>query len=138
MRFLRTTFDIVIVAYIDDLLIQAKDEQTCRIHANITILVLQDLGYGINFRKLALPSTKVVIPLGFIWNSEDMTITLPPDKSKKITARTQQLAALDIVTFLPNILQQYLRVFIVRVETSLQINSHFSAREPLFVLVLTN
>ena len=35
--FLRLRFAILIVAYIDDLLIQAADEQTCRLHAKITI-----------------------------------------------------------------------------------------------------
>ena len=64
----------MIVAYIDNLLIQAKGKQTCRIHMEITILVLQDLGYRINFGKSALVPSKVVVHLDFIWNSDDMTI----------------------------------------------------------------
>ena len=49
--FLRQQLRILIITYINNLLIQAADEQTCRLHAEITILVLQDLGYGVNFGK---------------------------------------------------------------------------------------
>ena len=91
IKFLRTTFDIVIITYIDNLLIQAKDEQTCRIHAEITIFALQDLGHWINYGKSALVPSNVVVHLGFIWNSDDVTISLPLDKCKKITARTRQM-----------------------------------------------
>ena len=66
VQFLKEVFDILIIAYIDDLLIQVKDERTCRLHTEITILVLQDLGYGINFGKLALVPSKMVEQLGFI------------------------------------------------------------------------
>ena len=44
--FLRKTFNILLVAYIDDLLIQAADKQTCKLHEELVIIVLQDLGYG--------------------------------------------------------------------------------------------
>ena len=95
IKFLRTTFGIVIATYIDDLLVQAKDEETCRIHIEITILVLQDLGYGINFRKLALVPSKVVVYLGFTWNSDDKTNWLPQDHREKISARTKQMLDRD-------------------------------------------
>ena len=62
--FLRLRLGILIVAYIDDLLIQASDKQMCRLHTEITILVLQDLGYGVNFGKSALKPSKTVKHLG--------------------------------------------------------------------------
>ena len=74
--FLRTEFGIIIVAYIDNLLIQAADNQTCRLHAEITILVLQDLGYGVNFEKSALIPSKTAEHLGFIWDSNKMLVLL--------------------------------------------------------------
>ena len=52
--FLREVIGVLVIAYIDDLLIQAKDEQKCWLHAEIVILVLLDLGYGVNFGKSAL------------------------------------------------------------------------------------
>ena len=54
IRFLKKVFNILLVTYIDYLLIQAEDEHTCRLHAEITILFLQDLGYRINFEKSVL------------------------------------------------------------------------------------
>ena len=63
--FLRLRFGILIVTYIDDLLIQASDKHTCRLQAEKTILVLQDLGYGVNFGKSALKPSKTVEHLGF-------------------------------------------------------------------------
>ena len=50
--FLRLRFGILIVAYLDNLMIQASEKQTCRLRAEITILVLQDLGYDVNFAEV--------------------------------------------------------------------------------------
>ena len=75
--FLRQQLRILIITYINNLLIQAADKQTCRLHAEITILVLQDLGYGVNFEKSALTSLKTVEHLGFTWDSNRMMVSLP-------------------------------------------------------------
>ena len=87
IRFLRTEFGMLIVAYINDLLIQARDEQTCRLHAEIVIL--QDLGYGVNFGKSSLVPSKTVEHLGFVWNSNKMLVSLPQVKIKKIISRAK-------------------------------------------------
>ena len=86
---LQAEFGIIIVAYIDDLLIQGADKQTCHLHAEITILVLQDLGYGVNFGKSALTPSKTVDHLGFTWDSNKMLVLLPQDKIDKIVSRTK-------------------------------------------------
>ena len=39
--YLRKTFTSLLVAYINDLLIQAVDEQTCKLHAEVAIIVSQ-------------------------------------------------------------------------------------------------
>ena len=90
IRFLKDIFGILVVAYIDDLLIQAVDKQTCQHHAKITILVLQSLGYRVNFEKSPLVTSRVVVHLGFMWDSGNMTISLPRTKMEKISARTGQ------------------------------------------------
>merc|ERR1712082_579274 len=43
LLFLRDTFGIPVIAYIDDLLLQAVDPRTCRLHAEITVLLLQSV-----------------------------------------------------------------------------------------------
>ena len=40
ITFLRIMFGMLIVAFFDALLIQAADKQTCRLHADIVILLL--------------------------------------------------------------------------------------------------
>ena len=64
--FLQMQFRVLIIANIDNLLIQAADKQTCRLHAEITILVLPNLGYGVNFGKWEVTSSKTLEHLGFI------------------------------------------------------------------------
>ena len=84
VKFLRISLAILIIAYLDDFLIQAESAQTCALHTEITILVFQILGFEVNYSKSNLvPSTKIE-HLGFIWNSVDMTISLPEQKVFRI------------------------------------------------------
>ena len=84
VKFLRLSFDIMILAYLDDFIIQAKDYETCMLHLELTILVFQCLGFEVNYAKSCLTPTKCIEHLGFIWNSTDMTIALPSLKVEKI------------------------------------------------------
>ena len=93
LAFVRDTFGVIIVAYLDDLLVQAGDEVTCRQHTELVILVLQSLGYGVNFAKSALTPSRTVDHLGLCWDSEAMTVALPKDKVDKIVARADQILA---------------------------------------------
>ena len=86
ITFLRRQLGILIIAYIDDLLIQAADKQTCHRHIKITILLLQNLGYGVNFGKSAFTPSKTVEHLGFTWDSDNMMVSLPQAKIDKIVS----------------------------------------------------
>ena len=76
IKFLRSAFSILIVAYIHDLLIQAADAETCSYHAHITVLGLQCLDYRFNFYKSLLTPSKFIKHVGILCDSESMT--LPP------------------------------------------------------------
>lgn len=91
LMFLRDVFGIMVVAYIDDLLIQAADPETCARHAEIAVLVLHCVGYGVNFSKSALTPSQTVEHLGFSWDSGSMTVSLPQAKVDKIVARVKLL-----------------------------------------------
>ena len=65
LLFLRNSFGIMMVAYIDDLLIQAKDAAMCAIHSKITLLVLHCLRYGVNCLMSSLMPSHTVDHLGF-------------------------------------------------------------------------
>ena len=93
LLFLRDAFGIMLVAYIDDILIQAEDYDTCVRHAEITVLLLQALGYGVNFNKSSLSPAHTIEHLGLVWDADGLTVSLPQDKVEKITARTGGLLA---------------------------------------------
>ena len=82
LAFLRRSFSTKIAGYIDDFLIMGATIAECLLQTQITILVLQTLGFSVNFEKSMLTPSKSVEHLGFIWNSETMTVSLP---NKKIT-----------------------------------------------------
>ena len=81
VKLLRITFAMLIIAYLDDFLIQADSVQACKLHTEITILVFQILGFEVNYEKSNLVPSTEIEHLGFIWNSHNMTISLP-DKKK--------------------------------------------------------
>ena len=66
IKFLRSAFGILILAYIYDLLIQASDKATCPRHAQTTVLVLRCFGYGVNFLKSLLTPSKSIKHVGLI------------------------------------------------------------------------
>ena len=84
VRFLRITFAIRIVAYLDDFLIQAASAKECALHTEIVILVFQILGFEVNYSKSNLAPSTEIEHLGFIWNSVKMTISLPTLKKARI------------------------------------------------------
>ena len=49
----------------------------CLRHAEHTILVLQSLGYGVNFKKFFLTPATELEHLRLWWDSIDMTVSLP-------------------------------------------------------------
>ena len=84
VKYLRLTFDILIIAYLDDFLIQAEDYETCLLHTELAILAFQALGFEVNYAKSSLIPSTTIGHLGFIWDSVDMQISLPQDKVDKI------------------------------------------------------
>ena len=83
VAFLRTKFNILVVAYLDDFIIQAATYEQCRLQTEIVILVLQCLGFGVNFSKSNLVPTRVIEHLGFSFDTINMTISVPRDKAEK-------------------------------------------------------
>ena len=85
--FLRTEFGICIVGYIDDFFIQAADPETCRLHTEIAILVLHICGFEVNFSKSALIPCQRAEYIGFIFDSQYMSVSLPEEKLVKLVSR---------------------------------------------------
>ena len=87
----RMGFEIII--YVDDSLIQANSYQECVDSIKAIIKMLTDLGFKINLKKSVVDPTKIIIFLGFSFDTVNMTITLVEGKKNKIVAKAKSLLA---------------------------------------------
>jgi len=83
IAFLRSN-GITLVIYIDDILIIGSSYDDCKSSVDRTIEVLESLGFVINRCKSQLSPSQVIRYLGFIFDSNLMSISLPTDKRHKI------------------------------------------------------
>lgn len=83
MKYLRSR-GIVSVQYLDDIFLIGNSYTSCLNSINFTRLLLERLGFVINYEKSCLtPSSKSKF-LGFIFNSEEMVLYLPDNKKEKV------------------------------------------------------
>ena len=84
IRFLRNAFEMLIQGYIDDFLIQALTSLQCEVQTHIAIIVFHVLGFKVNFEKSSLRPSTAINHLGFDWDSQEMTVSVPRDKVVKL------------------------------------------------------
>ena len=70
--------------YVDDSYLQGDTYSECQQNVHDTIELLLSLGFTIHPDKSVLKPTQVIIFLGFVINSVEMTITLTTEKKEKI------------------------------------------------------
>ncbi|KAI8431183.1 hypothetical protein MSG28_001221 [Choristoneura fumiferana] len=81
-----------LVAYLDDILCMGDTYSNCLNTVNAVINTLQRLGFVVNYEKSKPTPSKVCKFLGFILNSNSMTLELPKDKKEKIFSITRQIS----------------------------------------------
>lgn len=86
------------VLYLDDFLLLGFSYEECLKNIQTTICLLQSLGFIINFKKSCLIPTQQIRFLGFLYNSLDMTVSLPSDKIVKITRLLRKFSVLPECT----------------------------------------
>ena len=84
MAFFRTVLAILISIYIDDMIIQAKTPEKALEDAQLVTLILMALGWSLNWEKSCFIPSQEVKHLGFIINSNTMTIKVPEDKVERL------------------------------------------------------
>lgn len=72
------------VIYLDDFLLMGKTPLECRNNVSATISLLESLGFIINYNKSSIIPSRKCKYLGFVYNSEAMTVELPKGKRVKI------------------------------------------------------
>lgn len=82
MQFLRTK-GLMSINYLDDFLLLGYTKEECLNNIHVTISIIETLGFIVNYNKSCLyPKTKCKY-LGFIFDSQTMTIELPLEKKNK-------------------------------------------------------
>jgi len=77
---------------LDDFLLLGSSKDECRSNIRVTVNLLQSLGFVINHAKSHLePSTRRKF-LGFIFDSDNQTIMIPPRRREKLLSLTSNMA----------------------------------------------
>ena len=71
---------IKITFYLDDILLCNSSKEKLISDLNITLSLLTNLGFVINNDKSQLIPSQSLLHLGYLWNTTDMSISLPPEK----------------------------------------------------------
>ena len=91
VRFLRKALGAQVAGYIDDFLNQDMDKERCAQKTRAAIIIFFCLGFKVNGEKSETVPTKYIKHLGFMWNTETMTVTLPAEKVASLSARAAQI-----------------------------------------------
>lgn len=84
----------VSVIYIDDILLIGTSKSECENNISATRTLLESLGFVINYKKSCLVPSRSCKYLGFIYNSKNMSISLPKEKREKILRLTKGLMSI--------------------------------------------
>ena len=72
------------VGYIDDSILQGDTYSDCDQNIRDTVILMDDLGFTVHPVKSVLVPTQIIVFLGFLLNSIDMTVKLTPEKCTKL------------------------------------------------------
>lgn len=86
------------VRYLDDILCIGRSYNQCVENAKQTIELLTKLGFVINYKKSTLTPNKSCKFLGFVLNSENMTLGLPQNKRSDILERVKSISKLKTIS----------------------------------------
>jgi hypothetical protein len=88
MEYLRSQ-GLLSVIYLDDIFLIGTSYSDCKTNVNITKDTLERLGFLLNFDKSCLTPKKECKFLGFVFDSQNMIMTLPDTKRIKIKEKVQ-------------------------------------------------
>jgi len=86
---------IRLVIYMDDMLLMASSKQELMNHVQMSLFLLENLGFIINSKKSILTPAQEIEFLGMTINSVTMDLKLPGEKIKKIRQEVHRLISLQ-------------------------------------------
>ena len=84
---------IHVVFYLDDVLILARSRAMAGISRRRTVRLLQSLGFTLNTEKSDLTLRQCFTYLGFQWDTQDLSVSLPQEKREEIQTLAESLLA---------------------------------------------
>lgn len=79
------------VGYIDDIYLQGASRHECENNVLATKSLLEKLGFVIHMTKSELVPSKKLIFLGFVWDSETMTVKVAEHRAQKVKQNCQRI-----------------------------------------------
>lgn len=110
-------------AYLDDLLIVAKDQATSNRHTKTVLQKLQDLGFLVKMEKSSLRPSQSIQHLGFTISSQDLTLTVPKSKVRDLRReashllRSSMCSVRSLASFIGKAQSMTMAVFPARMQT---------------------
>ena len=98
------------VIYVDDSFLMGLTFQECALNIWDSINILQSLGFTIHIKKCQITPTQIIIFLGLVFNSINMTITLTEEKKLYIynkaikILQSSQVSIREIASFIGHII----------------------------------
>ncbi|CAB3236153.1 unnamed protein product [Arctia plantaginis] len=86
------------VVYLDDMLCIGNNYDVCLTNVQETLRLLECLGFIVNYTKSLLTPSQKCKFLGFLYNTENLTLSLPPDKRHNIRKLIQKYSRLPRCT----------------------------------------
>ena len=86
------------LAYLDDSLMQGDEYADCQNNINDTAVLLDKCGFTVHPDKSVLIPTQVIVFLGFVLNSLNMTVRLTPQKAEKLKNLCVEMLSRETVT----------------------------------------
>lgn len=83
------------VIYLDDFLLVAASYDQCLDNISTTMELLSSLGFLINKRKSVLIPSRACQFLGFVFDTDSFSVSIPPDRRKKLLQKTLDMLSRD-------------------------------------------
>lgn len=80
------------VIYLDDFLLLGSSPEECQANVNTSLNLLLSLGFKINYSKSQLQPSNICKYLGFVFDSNEQSISIPFQRREKLLSLTSDMA----------------------------------------------
>jgi hypothetical protein len=89
---------VSVIIYLDDILIIARSQDTCKHSLDMTIRLLEELGFEINYEKSLLTPVQEIEWIGFVIDSVRMVISVPQQKLSAVCSLAESILVRELIS----------------------------------------